>query len=810
MEKLGELTLPEYTSVTGDPKGGDSFSYWLESKTEEIGSIWGGSAFKFGVYERGNTTPKPNTRGRMFGSKYAWYEKYGATPEAAFEAVKQEIISIANGARSGQTDAIESANLGPAVKWKIAFLYQPQANPYLLPIFSLEILRLLTGNREADYPELYAELLKHRGEKSLFEYASELWARGEAIKSSQEAALAYLQSRFTPIKEPVQYMAGFVTKGGRQIGLVRRGREVAVYVEPGNWEQLVPGTKVKEEYAATSPRISSLAANAPKLSVGFPAQLLLIPSQAHLVSLCDAYEEIDEDGLYAKPSTPAESMSQSQPKSKTSMNIILYGPPGTGKTYATAHRAVQLCDGFLPEGEEDAIRIRFEELRQEGRVSFITFHQSYGYEEFVEGLRPVAKDGQVVYEVQPGAFKRACNAARLRSQINPGLSGQPLKQRTLFKMSLGASWNQEGSTVFDYCIKNNCVLLGWGNDIDFSECASKDDISKKIREESPNIEKPSSQASFVDRFKHDIKVGDLILVSLGNKLFRAVAEVTGDYEFVEDAPFHQMRSVRWLAIFEGGHPASELYEREVVMSSLYVLNPEAIRYEQLGALLEAQTQLAPEQPHVLIIDEINRANISKVFGELITLIEPDKRAGQANAVTVKLPYSGEDFSVPSNLHLLGTMNTADRSIALLDTALRRRFEFEEVMPMPELLNSQVIEGIHLGQLLQAMNQRIEVLYDRDHTIGHAYLMGVQTLQDLDRAFRFKVLPLLQEYFYENWSQVRRVLADFGDGEFVCRRVRPAIPADGDQDLQDEPVVLYSVNPQPFPISAYKRIYGANA
>lgn len=489
-------------------------------------------------------------------------------------------------------------------------------------------------------------------------------------------------------------------------------------------------------------------------------------------------------------------------------NTILFGPPGTGKTYATTSRAVKLCDGVLPDGM--GVRERFEQLRQEGRISFVTFHQSYGYEEFVEGLRPVAKDSQVVYEVQPGAFKRACNAARLRSQIKPGLVGKPLQQRTVFKMSLGASWNQEGTTVFDYCFKNNCVLLGWGQDLDFSECSNKADILKKLQEDAPSIEKSASQASFVDRFKHDIKVGDLILVSLGNKLFRAVAEVTGDYEYVEDAPFHQMRSVRWLAIFEGGYPASELYEREVVMPSLYVLNPEAIRYEKLASLLEAQTQLAPEQPHVLIIDEINRANISKVFGELITLIEPDKREGQTNAVTVKLPYSGEDFSVPSNLHLLGTMNTADRSIALLDTALRRRFEFEEVMPQPDLLRDHVVEGIHLGQLLQAMNQRIEVLYDRDHTIGHAYLMGVQTLQDLDRAFRFKVLPLLQEYFYENWSQVRRVLADLGDGEFVRRRVQPAIPADGEQDGQDEPAVLYSVNPQPFPVSAYKRIYGANA
>lgn len=363
------------------------------------------------------------------------------------------------------------------------------------------------------------------------------------------------------------------------------------------------------------------------------AYKVIVQSSVELDALLRWYGDQSEVTLAPTSGNPA---SQTNPTrtTKMSQNQILYGPPGTGKTFATTSRAVTICDGVLPEGA--AVRDRFEQLRREGRITFVTFHQSYGYEEFVEGLRPVAKNGQVVYEVQPGVFKRACDAARLRGETGP------------------------------------------------------------------------------------------------------------------------------------------------------------------------------ERPQVLIIDEINRANVSKVFGELITLIEPDKREGQANAVTVKLPYSGEDFSVPSNLHLLGTMNTADRSIALLDTALRRRFDFEEVMPQPELLDGQVIDGVNLGQLLQAMNQRIEVLYDRDHTIGHAYLMNVKTLEDLDRAFRFKVLPLLQEYFYENWSQVRRVLADFGDGQFVCRRVHSAIPADGDQDLQDEPAVLYSVNPQPFPNSAYKRIYGADA
>ena len=211
---------------------------------------------------------------------------------------------------------------------------------------------------------------------------------------------------------------------------------------------------------------------------------------------------------------------------------------------------------------------------------------------------------------------------------------------------------------------------------------------------------------------------------------------------------------------------------------------------------------------MLVIDEINRANISRVFGELITLIEPDKRKGMPNAVTVRLPYSGEDFGVPANLHLLGTMSTADRSIALLDTALRRRFEFEEVMPEPQVLRGRAPGGVELEPLLARLNERIEVLYDRDHTIGHTYLIGVQTLEQLDAVFRTKLLPLLMEYFHENASKVRRVLNDPGPGDFIERIVRAPVPGDGDEDGDDEPALVYRINRRPFPVDAYRRIYGA--
>ncbi|TAE90591.1 MAG: hypothetical protein EAZ81_09520 [Verrucomicrobia bacterium] len=295
-----------------------------------------------------------------------------------------------------------------------------------------------------------------------------------------------------------------------------------------------------------------------------------------------ADEEIDTDPIIA-PS-----------KHESAKNLILYGPPGTGKTYSTIDRALEIIDPELvasttgdTAGRKQR-KARFDELLQAKRIGFVTFHQSFSYEDFVEGLKASTdQKGQVKYEVEDGIFKQMCSAA----------------------------------------------------------AASSDD------------------------------------------------------------PI----------------------------------------------------------PYVLIIDEINRGNISRVFGELITLVEDSKRAGEPEALSVKLPYSKEMFSVPSNLHLIGTMNTADRSLAQVDIALRRRFVFEELMPDTTVLKQiPLIEGIDVARMLTAMNSRIEILYDREHTIGHAFFISLRnnpTITELEQIFVGKILPLLEEYFFEDWEKIRLVLGD---------------------------------------------------
>ena len=279
-------------------------------------------------------------------------------------------------------------------------------------------------------------------------------------------------------------------------------------------------------------------------------------------------------------------------------NSILYGPPGTGKTYYTAYYSVAICDGTtiakLEEKPYGEVLERFNTLKKEGRIAFTTFHQSYGYEEFIEGIRPVMAGEEekksIEYEIVPGVFKKFCD-----------------------------------------------------------------------------------EASLVD-----------------------------------------------------------------------------------------------DKPYVFIIDEINRGNISKIFGELITLIEETKRKGETEGLSAFLPYSQEEFGVPNNVYILGTMNTADRSIALMDTALRRRFNFIEMMPDCRTVEDVVIrqdgKEVNIGNVLDIINRRIEFLFDREHTIGHAFFTSLKngdsnSIERLADIFKNSIIPLLKEYFYDDYEKIRLVLGD---------------------------------------------------
>lgn len=402
---------------------------------------------------------------------------------------------------------------------------------------------------------------------------------------------------------------------------------------------------------------------------------------------------------------------------KQVLNQILYGPPGTGKTYNTIAKAVSIVDkidenALLKYYEtREALVDRYRELQindwfgEHGRIAFVTFHQSMSYEDFVEGIKPVEIDGEISYTIEPGIFKRICSIASnetIQGFENENLYLNFLAERIAEPLSKGEQ------VVFNSKSNTGVVISDVSDD-------------GKITAHSQKVNEPTS--FYV--YKNKLLELDAYYNSIDD-----IKNVVDDIRKVTKGVHH---TYYWAVLkeFKDYKANQEL--------SVKTLDNENDRY-------------------VLIIDEINRGNIASIFGELITLIEPDKRADNPEELSVTLPYSKEPFSIPSNLYIIGTMNTADRSVEALDTALRRRFEFTEMMPdyeLEELKDS--IGSIQLNTLLQAINERIELLKDRDHLIGHSYFMQVKNEQDLATAFNQKIIPLLKEYFYGDFGQIGLVL-----------------------------------------------------
>lgn len=460
------------------------------------------------------------------------------------------------------------------------------------------------------------------------------------------------------------------------------------------------------------------------------------------------------------------------------LNMILYGPPGTGKTYSLYERAVKIADPGFNAALRSDLMCRYKELRDSGQIQFVTFHQSYSYEEFVEGIRPcLDEDGETKYELRDGVLKQIVRLASAEFAQANRKEKIDYEKISYFKMSLGRAAQQEGEEIYDYCIENGYVSIGYGGDIDFSEAASQSDPQKRrqIVERLYADASSNSAVSMVSAFVGGMRKGDMIFVSKGNKSIRAIGIVTGDYECLTETgiPFSQFRRVRWLLSGDADIPAEKLYRKGLVQSSIYELDRKYLNTETLKKLLsDGYTSKAPEN-YVLIIDEINRGNISKIFGEAITLLDPDKRLKAPNATMTTLPYSQKPFGLPSNLYILGTMNTADRSIALMDVALRRRFYFEELMPSGSVIRqvlkekgtpSDLIDRV--AQVFEVLNRRIEVLYDRDHQIGHSYFLDIVTESDLSVVWNEKILPLVQEYFYNDWDRLALLLGTESGGGFI--------------------------------------------
>lgn len=523
---------------------------------------------------------------------------------------------------------------------------------------------------------------------------------------------------------------------------------------------------------------------------------------------------------YAAPAVSGPEVRVGKPSKPT--NLILYGPPGTGKTYLTAREAVRLCGEVVPD-DRDALMELYERLSEDGRIRFVTFHQSFSYEEFVEGLRPStaaienagddATGGGFHLRVEDGIFKKISSAA-LADTGDEGSSGLLDRSRQIVRLGVtGHNWAEQLDRAIDQ------GSAGWphGGDHDWSapEFESWEAIKELRKRNEPELlgNNPKIYGTWLFR---SMEVGDYVLLTVGRDKVHAIGRVTGDYEYhpeaVEGSARH-LRVVEWLWHDKEGVVRDTIYPTPFTsFHTAYPLDAESIKWDALNSLAFGDDAVAraaaARRPYVLIIDEINRGNVSKIFGELITLIEPDKRLGQPNRLRVTLPYSNLKFGVPDNLHIIGTMNTADRSIALLDTALRRRFRFEEMAPntsIPAFTAAENSTGLPLGDVLNTMNRRIEYLIDRDHRIGHAFFIDCKTKADADAVMRDKVIPLLQEYFFDDWNRLAAVLGekDKGGNFLTCDVIEDPMGEGGD------PLKSWRVRSH-FDEGAYTRLISARA
>ncbi len=500
-------------------------------------------------------------------------------------------------------------------------------------------------------------------------------------------------------------------------------------------------------------------------------------------------------------------------KTDVSKNTILYGPPGTGKTYHTVIYAVAIIENkeLAAVGEEDYDDVlnRYNEYKAEGFIEFTTFHQSYGYEEFIEGIKPVMDNddekNDIQYEISSGLFKNFCDrASRLTLKQQKREIGIH-NSSVIWKVSLEGTGDNPTRRE---CMENGHIRIGWDS---YGENISSDTDFKV-----------SGGKNVLNAFIYKMKAGDIVLSCYTATTIDAIGVVTGEHEWHNEyANYKRLRKVNWLVKNINENITEINNGANLTLSSVYKLN---IALSDVMDIVEKNisdttpeitpaTNMEKKKNYVFVIDEINRGNISKIFGELITLIEPSKRIGQPEGMKVKLPYSQQFFGVPDNVYFIGTMNTADRSIATMDTALRRRFCFKEMMPDAEVLDGISVEDISIKEMFIRINKRITVLYDKEHTIGHAYFIPLRdnpAIEVLAAIFSEHIIPLLQEYFYEDYEKIRLILGDNNkvnpEEQFIILVENNYEKLFGSTEYDFEEVYSYEINYAAFDnIEAYRSI-----
>lgn len=436
---------------------------------------------------------------------------------------------------------------------------------------------------------------------------------------------------------------------------------------------------------------------------------------------------------------------------KKRKNIILQGAPGTGKTYRIPELVVRLCEPEFDANNATHKELMsvYDRLKEEKRVMFTTFHQSMDYEDWLEGLRPVLENDQVRYKIEPGIFKRLCTEAErpLSAKKDVNISDEAI----VWKVSLSGTGD---NPVRRDCMKNGYIRIGW------------DGYGENITDETDWSIHNGEGKTILNAFINTMKVGDIVMSCYSSRTIDAIGIVTGEYEWHDNFEhYKRVRRVKWLVKGINEDIVKLNDDKTMTLGTVYRLN--AITLDKVKSLLDkheaSKTLIDNNKPYVIVIDEFNRGNVSKIFGELITLLEPDKRKGMRDAESVLLPYSKKEFYIPSNVFLVATMNTADRSLDTIDYAIRRRFAFITVKPQEiddDNFNSELFREVS-SLFISNYDEYAESGFDdtikllpaetlseeyrpEDVWIGHSYFImdGEYALQD---RLLFEIIPLLEEY-----------------------------------------------------------------